>query len=201
MKIGIFGGSFNPPHHDHEQMAKQLLDRNLLDRVIFVPTSNYYPKKGLIDDLQRYELLKIMINGDERLEVSKYEFGRLTYTYQTLEHFQKEYPNDEIYFICGSDNLKELDTWKEYQKILSNFYLLVVPREDDICKLLEKYQSYQDHIKIVDLDVRNLSSTNVRKLLQEKNYEEAKKFIDERVLDYIIKNNLYQLLEKDSKKS
>ena len=98
MKIGIFGGSFNPPHHDHEQMAKQLLDRNLLDRVIFVPTSNYYPKKGLIDDLQRYELLKIMINGDERLEVSKYEFGRLTYTYQTLEHFQKEYPNDEIYF-------------------------------------------------------------------------------------------------------
>ena len=201
MKIGIFGGSFNPPHKMHESIAKELLKRNILDKIIFVPTSNYYPKAGLISDLDRMKMLKLMIKNDERFEVSNYEFGRLTYTYETLQHFQKEYPNDEIYFICGSDNLKELDTWKEYQKILSNFYLLVVPREDDICKLLEKYQSYQDHIKIVDLDVRNLSSTNVRKLLQEKNYEEAKKFIDERVLDYIIKNNLYQLLEKDSKKS
>ena len=53
--------------------------------------------------------------------MSKYEFGKLTYTYQTLEHCQKKYEDDEIYFICGSDNLAEIDTWREYEIILSNF--------------------------------------------------------------------------------
>lgn len=201
MKIGIFGGSFNPPHKMHESIAKELLKRNILDKIIFVPTSNYYPKAGLISDLDRMKMLKLMIKNDESFEVSDYEFGRLTYTYETLEHFQKMYPKDDIYFVCGSDNLKELDTWKEYQKILSNFHLIIIPRKENIEDILNKYQEYCHHLEVVYLDNNFLSSTVVRKHLQEKDYVGVKDYINEEVLSYIIKNNLYQLLENDSKKS
>ena len=142
MRIGIFGGSFNPPHKMHESIAKQLIEKKIIDKVIYVPTSNFYPKAGLISDEDRYEMLCLMTKNKEQYAVSKYEFGRLTYTYQTLEYFQKENKDDEIYFICGSDNLEYIDTWKEYQKILSNYKLIVIPRKNDMDQLLNKYQVF-----------------------------------------------------------
>lgn len=192
MRIGIFGGSFNPPHAMHESIIKQLLDKEYLDHIILVPTSNYYPKAGLIQDEQRFKMLELMTANDSRITLSKYEFGRLTYTYQTLDHFQKEYPSDTIYFICGSDNLNEMDTWREYEKILSDYKLIVIPRQNDIEKLLDKYDQYRPNITVVELDNNYLSSTLVRKYLNEKDYDTVKKYIDNKVLEYIIKNHLYE---------
>lgn len=192
MKIGIFGGSFNPPHKMHESIAEQLIYKKLIDKVIFVPTSNFYPKAGLISDEARFEMLKMMIEGKEEYSVSKYEFGRLTYTYQTLEYFKEENKDDEIYFICGSDNLEYIDTWREYKKILGEYKLIVIPRKHDMEKLLNKYQEYKNNIIIAELDNNYLSSTLVRQYLKEEKYEEVKEYIDEKVLNYIIKNNLYK---------
>ncbi len=192
MRIGIFGGSFNPPHAMHESIIKQLLAKNHLDRIILVPTSNYYPKAGLIKDEQRFKMLELMTENDSRITLSKYEFGRLTYTYQTLDYFQKEYPNDTIYFICGSDNLDEMDTWREYDKILTNYQLIVIPRQNDIEKILDKYDKYRSNIKVVTLENNYLSSTLVRKYLKAKDYDSVEKYIDEKVLGYIIENHLYE---------
>lgn len=192
MKIGIFGGSFNPPHKMHESIANQLIERKIIDKVIFVPTSNYYPKAGLISDEQRFEMLKLLVQDKKEYDVSDYEFGRLTYTYQTLEYFQNEYINDEIYFICGSDNLEQLDTWKEYKKILNNYKIVVIPRENDMDKILNKYQEYKNNIIVADLDNNYLSSTLVRNYLKEEKYQEVKEYINDKVLDYIIRNNLYK---------
>ena len=148
MRIGVFGGSFNPPHKMHESIASQLIKKGLLDKVIFVPTSNFYPKAGLINDEERLEMLKLMIKDKKEYIVSDYEFGKLTYTYQTLEYFKNEYPNDQIYFICGSDNLEQLDTWREYQKILGDYKLIVIPRKHDMDSLLNKYEEYTPGEKI-----------------------------------------------------
>ncbi|MBQ7105020.1 MAG: nicotinate (nicotinamide) nucleotide adenylyltransferase [Bacilli bacterium] len=191
MKIGIFGGSFNPPHKMHESIAKQLIERKIIDKVIFVPTSNFYPKAGLISDEQRYEMLSLMIKNKKEYSVSDYEFGRLTYTYQTLEYFKNENKDDEIYFICGSDNLEQIDTWREYEKILGDYKLVVIPRKHNMIELLKKYDEYKNNIIIAELDNNYLSSTLVREYLKEKKYEKVKEYISNDVLDYIIKNNLY----------
>jgi len=192
MRIGIFGGSFNPPHKMHESIAEQLIKKNLIDKIIFVPTSNFYPKAGLISDEARYEMLSLMTKGKKEYDISKYEFGRLTYTYQTLEHFKQENPNDEIYFICGSDNLEYIDTWREYEKILGDYKLIVIPRKHDMGKLLNKYAKYKSNIVVAELDNNYLSSTLVREYLKNKDYEQVKEYINENVLNYIIQNNLYK---------
>lgn len=191
MKIGIFGGSFNPPHKMHESIASQLINKGLLDKVIFVPTSNFYPKAGLINDEERLEMLKLMTNNKEEYMVSDYEFGKLTYTYQTLEYFKNTYSNDQIYFICGSDNLEQIDTWRKWEKILGDYKLIVIPRKHDMESLLNKYEKYKENIVVAQLDNNYLSSTLVREYLKEQNYKKVKEYINEEVLEFIIKNNLY----------
>ena len=142
MKIGIFGGSFNPPHNMHKNIALDLIKNKYLDKVIYVPTGNKYNKKGLANQNDRYNMLKLMIEGYDNLDVSNYEFSKLTFTYETLNHFKNIYKNDEIYFICGSDNLKEITTWKNYDYILDNFKLIVIRRNnDDINEILSKINS------------------------------------------------------------
>lgn len=192
MKIGIFGGSFNPPHKMHESIVRQLIERNIIDKVIFVPTSNFYPKAGLISDEERLTMLKLLIKDKKEYEVSDYEFGKLTYTYQTLEYFKNENKEDEIYFICGSDNLAQLDTWKEYKKILTDYKLIVIPREENIDEILNKYNEYKNNIIVANLENNYLSSTLVRNFLKEEKYQEVKEYINKDVLDYIIKNDLYK---------
>lgn len=192
MKIGIFGGSFNPPHNMHTEIAESLLKNNYLDKIILVPTSNFYPKADLIDDKDRIAMLNILSAKNKSISVSDYEFGRLTYTYETLEHFQKLYPQSEIYFICGSDNLKEMDTWKAYELILSNFKVLVVNRNENINKILEKYSKYLKNIIITNIEEQKVSSTMLRKYLKENNHKLIKDLIDPDVLEYIHKHNLYK---------
>lgn len=192
MKIGIFGGCFNPPHNMHKNIALRLIEDNYLDKVIFVPTSNYYNKRNLINDEERYKLIKLMIQGNDNLEVSKYEFGKLTYTYQTLEHFQKKYEDDEIYFICGSDNLAEIDTWREYEIILSNFKILVIKRgNDDLGEIMKKYKKYENNIIIANIEEDVLSSTFIRNMLKDGKFELIKDKIDKNVYLYIMKEKLY----------
>ena len=93
MKIGIFGGSFNPVHKMHENIAKELIKKGIVDKVIFVPTgSKYKQKNNLLEDKHRYEMLKLIASKYENIEVSDYELkDELVYTYQTLIHFKDEY--------------------------------------------------------------------------------------------------------------
>lgn len=188
MKIGIFGGSFNPPHNMHKNIALDLIKNKYLDKVIYVPTGNKYNKKGLANQNDRYNMLKLMIEGYDNLDVSNYEFGKLIFTYETLNHFKNIYKNDEIYFICGSDNLKEITTWKNYDYILDNFKLIVIRRNnDDINEILSKINS--KNIVIPNINSDNISSSYIRKNI---NNKKILKIMDENIVKYIIENNLYR---------
>ncbi len=188
MKIGIFGGSFNPPHNMHKNIALDLIKNKYLDKVIYVPTGNKYNKKELANQNDRYNMLKLMIEGYDNLDVSNYEFCKLTFTYETLNHFKNIYKNDEIYFICGSDNLKEITTWKNYDYILDNFKLIVIRRNnDDINKILSKINS--KNIVVPNINSDNISSSYIRKNI---NNEKILKIMDENIVKYIIENNLYR---------
>lgn len=189
MRLGIFGGSFNPPHNMHKKIALDLINNDYLDKVIYVPTGDKYQKDGLVSAQDRYNMVKIMINESPNLLVSDYEItNELTYTYQTLDYFKKIYPNDDIYFICGSDNLKQIETWKNYEYILRNFKILVINRDDiNIKSILKKY----NNIILTDIKENALSSTYIRNLLKD-NDENIIEYIDVKVLKYIKKfSNLY----------
>ncbi len=191
MKIGIYGGSFNPVHNAHTDLANKLIEKNYLDKVIFVPVGSNYTKSSLASETHRKNMLEII--KEDNFIISDYEFGQRKYTIDTINHFKNEYINDEIYFIIGSDNLYEVNTWKNYEDILSNHKLLVIIRNnDDINKLRKLYPKYNENIIIINLNIKKISSTMVRDNIKNKNIDNIDKFIDEKVLKYIKENHLFE---------
>ena len=194
MKIGIFGGSFNPPHKMHKNIALNLIEMGYLDKVIYVPTGDKYNKSNLVKAIDRYNMVKLMIDGFNNLDVSDYELkSTLTYTYQTLDHFKSLYSIDEIYFICGTDNLKMIQTWMNYRYILENYKLLVINRDNDVvCEIIEDLES--DNVIVANVNLSNVSSTMIRLMISNNVMNEhLLDTIDHNVLEYIVNNNLYEV--------
>ncbi len=199
MKIGIFGGSFNPPHIMHKDIALSLINLGYVDKVIFVPTGDRYEKKDLVSFSHRYNMCNLMCKDIAKLEVSNFEENnKLVSTYQTLDYFSGLYKGDEIYFILGLDNLDELDTWKRYEYLISNFKFLVIRRDgNDLNATLKKYEKYLSSIIVTDVKMKHISSTNIRKSIREnlKSNSTASRLydniLDYEVLEYIQNNSLY----------
>lgn len=192
MRIGIFGGSFNPPHKMHEDIANFFINKKLLDRIVFVPTgSKYKYKTNLVSDIDRYNMVKIITDKYDYLDVSNYELkDEVVYTYQTLDYFKEENPDDEIYFICGLDNLSYIDKWMEAEHILNNYNILVIRRNtDDLDEVLTRLDKYKDHIHVVDMESRDVSSTFIR---DELNSGNESKYLDDGVYAYIKSRKLYE---------
>lgn len=195
MKIGVFGGSFNPPHKMHKNIAKTLIKKGYVDKVIFVPTGTKYEyKTNLIPNEKRVDMLSLMIEKEKNMLISKYELQeKAVYTYETLKHFKKNHKNADIYFICGTDNLSYIDKWKNGQEILKNYKILVIKRKTDkIEPLLEKYKQYKENIIVTSIKEKTISSTKIRNYLNKKNNLVARLYIDKQVYNYIKKNHLYE---------
>lgn len=191
MKIGIFGGSFNPVHNMHKNIALNLIKRGYLDKVIYVPTGDSYNKEGLIRFNDRFNMLRLMIQKYRNLSLSDIGNNKdYEYTYQVLDYFKKINPGDEIYFICGTDNLLEFDTWREFEYILDNYKLLVIIRNNhDVYEMLKKYYKYKDRIIITDIKAQVISSTNIRENLKKgiRDYN-----LEKEIYEYIKENDLYK---------
>ena len=193
MRIGILGGSFNPPHKMHFNMGLDLLEKNYGDKIIYVPTgSKYKYKNNLVQDEHRFKMLELMIKNDDRFEVSDFELkDYVVYTCYTLKNFQEKYPNDEIYFVCGADNLSYVDEWKNGIYLLSNYKFLVIKRyTDDIEEILKRFSKYKDNIVVTDVNPNSLSSTEIRNKI--KNCEGVLDYLDDDVYNYLYENKLYE---------
>ncbi len=192
MKIGVFGGCFNPVHKAHMEIAKKLISEGYVDKVIFVPTGPNYDKEGLVLYEHRLKMLELMIKDDKDLLVSKIgstEAGK--FTYMVLDELSKLF-DAKLYFICGTDNLAEFDTWQNYEYILENYGLLIIRRaNDDLKMILKKYIRFKSGIIVTDIKVDDISSTIVRKSFGEGKKEEVKTYITTPVFDYILKHRLY----------
>ena len=198
-KVAIFGGSFNPPINSHLFLAKQVLEKcDNIEKIVFVPVSAKYKKTELVEDIHRYNMLKLMCEDEEKLAVSDIELrqNKQLYTIETLALLQEQYgKNYEIYFVMGTDNLKELDTWKEPEKILKRYKIIVLNRNDDDIKeiiensnILKKYKN--SIIEIKEIKKIDLSSTMIRNKI--KNGENINNYVPKKVLEYIEKNGLYK---------
>lgn len=199
MKIGIFGGCFNPPHKKHISIALDLLNEGMVDKVIYVPTGNTYKKENLIDIKHRINMLNMLIKNNPKIEISTIASEEcFQYTYQTLDKIREKNKNDTLYFICGSDNLEELDTWKEYEYILKNYKILVIKRNNsNINQLIEKYKSFEKNIIVSNVKTETISSTMIRTFIKKENKQEILKYIPEEIYEYIIKEELYKEQKMD----
>lgn len=135
MKIGIYGGSFNPIHFGHIGLTKWVIENTDLDEVWLMvsPNNPLKDKSILADEQERLEKAKEAIRREgERIRVSDFEFHlpRPTYTANTLRALAKEYPEHEFTLIIGEDNLQIFDQWREHQYILENYRVFVYPRRD-----------------------------------------------------------------------
>ncbi len=196
--IAVFGGSFNPPINSHCLLAKQIIEKcSNVEKLIFVPVSTKYQKSKLASDEHRYNMLKLICENEDKLEVSNIELiqDKQLYTIETLDLLKKQFGESyEIYFVMGTDNLKEVDTWNSPERLLKEYKIIVLERENDKLeeviqknKLLEKYK--KSLIKIEGIDKIFLSSTMIRDKI--KNGENVEEFINTDVLRYIRENNLY----------
>ena len=193
MKIGIFGGSFNPPHKMHLNIVEELLNEKVLDKVIIVPTGLHYSyKNNLVSNEHRYNMLKIMTKHNNKIEVSDFEFkDEEIHSYDTLEYYKNIYKNDTIYFVCGLDNISYVDKWYKGEYLLNNYKFLVITRDtNNLDEILLKYEKYKDNIIITNIKSNTISSSYIRDELSEKNYN-LNDYLDQKVIDYIKENKLY----------
>ncbi len=198
MRIGIYGGSFNPVHNGHIHLAKAAADEFGLDRIYLVP-SKISPHRSSAEyaaEEDRLEMLRLACGADERLRVCDYELKseRVSYSIYTLEHFRREFPDSELFLLVGSDMLLSFDKWYRFEDILSQAALCVVSRQDgDMAELEQKAQELRKfgNILISRSAPLEISSTEIRKKIA-KNSNFAC-YLDENVVQYIRSRDLYSL--------
>ena len=132
MRFGLFGGTFDPIHLGHLILAEQCREACGLDRVCFVVANEPPHKRGIkrTGVHHRLEMTRLGIAGNPAFEVSDVEARRAgpSYSVDTLEHFQAERPEDELFFLIGGDSLVDLPTWREPERIVRLATLVVVNR-------------------------------------------------------------------------
>lgn len=188
MIIGLLGGTFDPIHNGHLYLAKEVLKKLSLDKVIFMPT--YIPphKKGarVTPARHRYNMVKLAIKGNKRFELSDMEMKRKgrSYSIQTLKALRKKIgPKAEIFFITGSDSLKDLNKWKDYREILALSCFVVVKRPGF------KIKSSAGGFIILHINAKDVSSTGIRERI--KKSRSIEKLVPPEVKKYIKRYKLY----------
>jgi nicotinate-nucleotide adenylyltransferase len=170
-RVGILGGTFNPPHLGHLVIAQEAHDQLDLDRVVLMPVHTP-PHKELHGDPGpgvRAQLCRLAVEGDERLRVSTREIEQEgpSYTVQTLRAIAAEQPEDELVFIVGGDMALSLPTWKEPEAILALATLAVAAREgtgrDDIITRVAGLDGAQDRVRFFQTPRLDISSSDVRR--------------------------------------
>jgi len=133
VRLGVLGGTFDPPHVGHLILAEEARTRLQLEKVLFVPAGDPWRKAGqeITPVEHRLAMVRLMLASDPYFEVSTLEVERHgpSYTVDTLEALHQEYgPGLELYFILGEDALRDLPNWKEPARIISLAWLAVAPR-------------------------------------------------------------------------
>lgn len=189
MRIGIFGGSFNPPHKMHKSIVKELLKAKYIDKAIVIPTADNYNKPYLLKGVDRVKMLEGIFKNCENVEVSDYEVTGHLYTLNTLNYYHEKYPKAELYFILGTDLLAGFDKWFKYEEILKNYKLLVIARDtNDFYKELEKFKKYSKNITLANIRPRIVSSTQVRNEILKNGYtDNLKKLLYVDTINYLKK--------------
>jgi nicotinate-nucleotide adenylyltransferase len=184
-KVGLFGGTFDPPHIGHLKLSQAVLKTLELDEIWFIPTYQPPHKDGAqADPEDRLNMLNLMLDQYEDLKIStvEYELKGKSYTYNTVKHLFKHYPNTLFYFIIGGDMVEYLPNWHKIEDLQRLVQFVGVNRRGS-----ENYN--HRGVLMVEMDEVPVSSTKIRKAIQENREPEG---LTDDVLHYIRENGLYE---------
>ncbi len=195
MRLGIFGGTFNPPHLGHLRLVTAIADKMQLDRVLVIPAS-VPPHKhvsNLASSRDRLEMCRLCFEDNRSFFVSDTELLRVgkSYTYDTLCEIKKIYPDAELFLIVGSDMLATFDEWYRYHDILMMATLCAASRKHGFVPELEGRFTQEEikKIKFIEIPVFEVSSTIIRRKISE--HESTQELLTDEVRNYIEKKGLY----------
>ncbi len=198
MKIGILGGTFNPIHNGHIEMANAAIDSKIIDKVLFVVASNP-PHKGEVnvDASHRFNMVNLICD-DVKFSASDIELNKQTnYTFDTLTLLSAQNPQNEYYFITGADMFLSLKKWYRSDELMKNFNFIAIDREgsfkdeknkkifEEICLLTGAY--------VLKIKTPEISSTMIRNSAREN--RDFSHLVPEKVANYIKENGLYTVGE------
>ncbi len=170
MKVGLFFGSFNPIHVGHLIIANTIVDKANLDRVWFVvsPQNPFKEKKSLLGEFDRYDMVKMAIGDNDKLDVSDVEFKlpQPSYTIDTLTHLKERFPSYDFSIIMGGDNLINFHKWKNYQAIVDYHHVITFPRPG---KEIPAHYLENEKVTITDTPLLQVSATYIRDQIKANN--------------------------------
>ncbi len=195
--MAIFGGSFNPVHMGHINIAKAVMSEFKLSRLIFLPNANppHKDAEGIIPAFHRYNMVKLAIDGMAGFELSDYEMhmDKPSYTIDTMRYMRAIY-SAEPYFIIGADSLYTLDRWKNFDELIKECRFIVADRDcsegSDIKKAADRINDMGGSVNLMSMQRYNISSTEIRQGIAEN--KDMSAYLPTEVWEYIRKNNLYR---------
>jgi len=191
-RIGIFGGTFNPVHNAHIEMATRFIEQLNLDICYFVPT---YITPFKIDNQNeitttiehRLKMLEFAVGKIEKSKISLYEIEKkgISYTFETVLYFSDKYPQSEIFVLIGGDQAAKFHLWKDYETILSKAQLCIAPRKNNTeLDFIIKQTPIQ-----IEMPTINISSTDIKEAIREG--ASIEEMLPKEISEYINKNKLY----------
>ena len=190
MRIGIFGGSFDPVHLGHIKLALSAKKEYKLDKVIFIPAHRPPHKKDKKLLLGRYRLkmLSLALKPFPYFRIGRYELDRksVTYTYETLEHYRGKFKSSKLFLLIGGDSLAEISGWKKTGKILELADLIVGRRKKINASAPA---SIGGGVHFIKRRMPDISSSEIRERIR--NGRDISGLVRPGVRDYILKNELY----------
>jgi nicotinate-nucleotide adenylyltransferase len=200
-KIGILGGTFDPPHIGHLILAEYTMEYLQLDMVLFVPVGDHPFKGGNVRTVSQHRLamLKLAIEGNQRFQISTVDMDRQGphYSADTVQIIQRDFPDALLYFVMGGDNLRSLPSWTRARELYQQCRLAVMRRADeDIAPDMhdDELPGLSKKVDIVDVPLLSiwLSSTHVIERLEQR--KSVRYLVPDAVLSYIDENEVYQYL-------
>lgn len=195
MRIGVFIGWFDPVHLSHIKIAQALTGQGILDKVVMVAASNNYDRKNLTKVDHRIHMLQLAFENNPKIEIVDAKFCmENVHHFMVMDAVKKKYPFDDIYLILGSDRIKKLQLWRGADNIMRNYKLIAVGRgNDNLEQLIGNsvfLKTYADKIYIFTIIVENISSTEVRTLVNKRKPIDG--LTTKEVAEYIRKNRLFR---------
>ena len=200
MRIAFYGGTFDPVHIGHLEIARRVSRVFEIDKVVFIPAQVAPHKVGrpVTEPIHRYAMLALATQADPQLLVSTFELDApdRRYTVDTVEHFQRELgDSNELFFIMGADSWSEITTWRDWERLLTMINHIVVTRPG--------FESSKSHlgelgerVVFTDAVMLDISATNIRRMASEGRYEDLAGLLPGPVLEYIRKYQIYRELNE-----
>lgn len=199
MKIGIFGGSFDPIHTGHLVLAEHVREAAQLDRVILLPAYESPFKVGMsgADGAQRLKMTQLAAESNDHFEVSSFDVdqGKVSYSVDLMAQIQQMYPDDRLYFIAGTDSFLGIEKWMGAPELLSKYGFAVGTRpgyrDDELSAHAQHIrEKYNAEVILVNIPKVDISSTDIRKRCREG--RSIRYLVPEKVEDHIYQNGLYR---------